>query len=171
MKGRKVPLIVCGGWQLLRFAVITLGVILYLNPALFAGSSLFIVWPAAPSLALSAAYFLAGSRDKRFGSLRGLLVIGKVLDIFPGLLLLLLQGAALYFDLAKPVFDRVRLIDELSGNTAPTELFFYYGLAVVVLVDLIFLLILLSYRSEPEKLEPAPGENLPEFEITQIEED
>lgn len=155
----------------MRFAVISLSIILYLNPTVSFGSSLLVVWPALASLALSAAYFFAGSDRDKFYSLRGFLIFGKVLDILPGLLLLMLQSVTLHFGLGDPLFDRVPIIEELIGEEIITELAFYYGLAIIVLLDLIFLLILLSYRTDPLPAEPAPGENLPDYEITQIEED
>ena len=171
MKRRKIPLIVSGAWQLVRFALISISGILFLNPTLLVGRSVLLVWPAAGSLTFFVLYLIAGLDYDRYSGLRRILLFGKVLDVVPGLFLLGLQGGALYFGIARPVFDDVQLIDRLTGYTVATELVFYYGLAAVVLLDLIFLLVLLSCRLEPEHQEIAAGENLPELEITEIEED
>ncbi|MBT3272298.1 MAG: hypothetical protein HN368_04020 [Spirochaetales bacterium] len=171
MKERKTALIFGAGWQLIRFVLVTLCAVLYLNPGLLAGASLLLLWPASASLVLCVVFFFAGSYSERFSSLRGILLFGKFLDVVPGLALLIVQGGALFLGIANPVFDVVKLIDEATGYALVTEVLFYYGLAFVVLLDLIFLLILLSYRTVKAVPEPEPGENLPEFDITQIEEE
>ena len=168
---RKTALIVGSGWQILRFGLVMLSAVLYVNPQFAVGTSLLLLMPASGSLLLCVAFLLAGLYKKRYVSLRGFLLLGKALEIVPGIALLVLQGGALFFNVASPVFDVVRFIDEATGYRAITEVLFYYGLACVVLVDLIFLLILLSYKTEKEESEPVVGENLPDFDITQIEEE
>ena len=175
MKERKVLLIISGFWQLVRFVLVVLSANVFLNPRLATGTTLLLVWPASASLVLGAAYFFAGVFNHRFIALRGFLIFGKMLDVIPGLLLLLFQAAALFWGVLTPLFDVVPLIDRLTGFQLIPERLFYYVLAVIVLFDLIFLLILLSYKTDAKDREPdrksAPGENLPEYEITRIEED
>ena len=175
MADRKTPIIVSGVWQIIRFVILVTSSILYLNPRVYTGISLLILLIASPSFVLSVLYFFAGSSESKFIALRGFLLFGKVAEIFPGLLLLVLQSGALYIGIAKAVFDEVLLVDRLSGYTIATEQIFHYGLAGIVLVDLIFLLVLLSYKTEPKDTESGrestPGENLPEYTITEIEEE
>lgn len=171
MKERKVPLIVASVWQLFRFSIIGMSFILYLNPNFYPGISVFLLWPAATSLLLCAGLLVSGLYHERFTSYRRLLILGKVLDAVPGIFLLILQGGALYFGITHPVFEDVQLIERLIQLRLRTEVGFYYLLAAVVLIDLIFLLILLSYRTEPEKRGPSQEENLPELIVTEIEEE
>jgi len=175
MMERKTPVMISGVWQFLRFIVLVTSAILFLNPRLNIGGSVLIVMLAAPSLLLAIVCLLGGTNRQRFFELRGVLVFGKLLEILPGFLLLLLQGGAMYFGIFRPVFDDVLVIDELLSYAAETEWIFYYLLAGVVLVDLIFLLVLLSYKKEPGDPEPArfsaSGENLPEYRTDEIEEE
>ncbi len=174
MVERKPPVIISGAWQFTRFAVLVVSAILFLNPRLTAGSSLLIVMLAAPSLLLGVACFVGGTNSRKFLVIRNIAVFGKLLEILPGLTLLVLQGGAMYFGITRPVFDEVLAIDQLVGYTVETERIFYYLLAGIVLVDLIFLLVLLSYKLEPDNSEPAgmssSGENLPEYTTDEIEE-
>ncbi len=173
MVERKAPVIISGFWQFIRFLILVLSSVLYLNPRLSAGISLLLVLLGAPSLVLAAGAILAGADREKFGVLRELLVFGKALEIIPAIVLLVLQGGAIFFGIAKPVFDEVRLVDVLAGYTVVTEHVFYYGLAAIVLIDLIFLLVLLSYKKEPEDSqqdpESIPDENLPDYEVTEID--
>ncbi|MBN1685425.1 MAG: hypothetical protein JW852_02165 [Spirochaetales bacterium] len=168
MMERKTPVIVSGFWQFVRFVVLVTSSILFFNPRLFAGVSLLLVVLAAPSLALGAGFLIAGMDSRKFSVLRALLVFGQALEILPGLLLLIVQGGAIFFGIAKPVFDEVLFVDKMSDYAIATEQVFYYALAGLVLVDLIFLLVLLSYGTEPDgpvtpvsDRKSAPGENLP----------
>ncbi len=175
MAERKAPVIVSGVWQCIRFVLLVVSAILYLNPRLMLGGSVFVVMIAAPSLMLAVACVISGINSQRFNSLRRIIVFGKLLEILPGFLLLLLQGGAMYFGFVGPVFDEVLVIDELFDYALQTEWIFYYLLAGIVLVDLIFLLVLLSYRKEPDDAQPAPvsdpGESLPEYKSSEIEEE
>lgn len=175
MAERKTPVIIAGVWQCVRFVALVVSAILYLNPRLAIGGSVFVAMVAAPSLILAVASIVSGMNSQRFNSLRRIIVLGKLLEILPGFLLLLLQGGAMYFGFVRPVFDEVLVIDELYDYAVETEWIFYYLLAGIVLVDLIFLLVLLSYRREPDNPQPAPvpdpGENLPEYKSNEIEEE
>ena len=175
MMERKTPVIVSGIWQIIRFIILVLGSILFLNPMAYVGTSLLVVLLSAPSLAFAVICFFAGLHPPRFASLRGFLFFGKAFEVIPGLLLLILQGGALYFGIARPVFDEVLFLNTISGYSIETALLFLYILAGVVLLDLIFLFVLLSYRAEPDSPVPhresIPGENLPVYTITEIEEE
>ena len=175
MMERKTPVIVSGIWQVIRFIILVLASILFLNPKAYVGISLLVVLLSAPTLALAVVCFFAGLYPSKFVSLRGFLLFGKAFEVVPGLLLLILQSGALYFGFARPVFDEVFFLDKISGYSIKTGVLFLYLLAGVVLLDLIFLLVLLSYRAEPEgpvpRRESTPGENLPEYTITEIEEE
>jgi hypothetical protein len=175
MMERKTPVIISGFWQIIRFIILVLSSILYLNPRAYAAISLLVVLLAAPSLVFAVFCFFAGADHRKFISLRGFLIFGKTFEVLPGLALLILQSGGFYFGIAKPVFDEVFLIDKISSYSLATEQLFLYGLAGIVLLDLIFLLVLLSYRTEPDSPEPSresiPGENLPEYTITEIEEE
>ena len=175
MVERKTPVIISGFWQIIRFIILVLSSILYLNPMAYAGMSLLVILLSAPSLVLAVFCFFAGLYHRKFINLRGFLIFGKTFEVLPGLLLLILQSGALYFGMAKPVFDQVFLLDKISGYSIVTAQLFLYGLAGIVLLDLIFLLVLLSYRAEPDSTEPSrestPDANLPEYTITEIEEE
>ena len=173
MKERKTPVIVFGIWQFIRFVILVSSSILFLNPRLFAGVSLLVISMAAPSLLLAVICFFCGWDSRKFAALRGFLVFGKALEIVPGLMLLLLQGGAMYFGIAKPVFDEILLVNELAERTVFTERLFYYGFAGIVLVDLIFLLVLLSYemRSDDTEIEKMSAPGLPEYRIETLEEE
>jgi len=171
MKERRVPLIVASVWQLIRFSIIGLCTILYFNPNFFPGRSILVLWPAAPSLLLGAGLLIAGLFQRRFYDYRRLLILGKILEAIPGIFLLILQGGALYLGITKPVFEDVHVVEKLVHSRLRTEMAFYYLLAGVVLIDLIFLLILLSYKTESERQVPSPEENLPELTVTEIEEE
>ena len=175
MMERKTPVIISGFWQIIRFIVLVLSSILYLNPKAYSGVSLLVVLLAAPSLVLAVFCFFAGLYRSKFAALRGFLIFGKTFEVLPGLLLLILQSGALYFGMARVVFDEVFILDTISGYSMATEQLFLYGLAGIVLLDLIFLLVLLSYKTEPDSPAPGrettPGENLPEYTITDIEEE
>ena len=175
MMERKTPVILSGFWQFIRFVIFVTSSVLFLNPRLFVGVSLLVVALSAPSLALGAGFFVGGTDSRKFAALRGFLVFGKALEIIPGILLLAVQGGAIFLGIARPVFDEVLLIDRLSNYNVVTEQVFYYALAGMVLVDLIFLLVLLSYKTEPggpvSGGESEPGESLPEYRVTEIEEE
>ena len=169
MVERKTPVIISGFWQLIRFMILVSSSTLYLNPQAYAGVALLVVLLAAPSLVLAVFCFFAGLYHPRFTALRGFLIFGKTFEVLPGVILLIFQSGALYFGMGRPLFERI------SGYSLPAGQIFLYGLAGIVLLDLIFLLVLLSYRPEPDSPEPSrestPGENLPEYEITEIEEE
>ena len=171
MKERKAPLIVASAWQLIRFSIIGICAILYLNPALSPSVSVFVLWPASTSLLLAAGFLIAGLYHERFCSYRRFLILGKLLEAVSGIFLLILQGGALYFGITKPVFEDVHAIEQLIQLRLGTEIGFYYLLAAVVLIDLIFLLVLLSYKLESERQVPSQEMNLPELTVTEIEEE
>ncbi|MAG13509.1 MAG: hypothetical protein CMN78_02815 [Spirochaetales bacterium] len=171
MKERKAPLIVAATWQLIRFSIIGLCANLYFNPDLYAGRSVLVLWPAAPSLLLAAGLLIAGLIHRRFVAYRRLLILGKLLEAIPGLFLLVLQGGALHLGITRPVFEDVHFVEGLMQSRLRTEVAFYYLLAGVVLIDLIFLLILLSYKTESERQVPSLEENLPELTVIEIEEE
>ncbi len=175
MVKRKTPLIISGFWQIIRFIVLVVCSTLYLNPMAYAGVSLLVVLLAAPSLVLAMFCFFAGFYHSKFTALRGFLIFGKTFEVLPSLFILILQSGALYFGIGRPVFDKFVLLDKIAGHAIETGYMFLYGIAGIVLLDLIFLLILLSYGTEPDSPDPrrgsTPGENLPEYTITEIEEE
>ncbi len=131
-------------WQVLRFIVLAALVLMIVYPRLDPGFVLFLIWPMVAELALASAFFFLARRSDRYASYRNLLLLAKVLDVVPGVMLLAYQVIALYVGIGVPLFTIVPVLDFLTPELS--AVIFYYSLVCIVLFDLIFLFVLISWR-------------------------
>lgn len=169
MKSSKSVLVAGAVWQIIRFSAIGIIVIVYLNPVFSPGKSLLLLWLASSQLGLSAAFFFLAVDPARYIQYRSFALFAKTLDIVPGLTLLCLQAAGLFFRLGTPLFTLVPLIDQVTEGRLDTSVLFYYVLIVIIVIDLIFLMFLISFKYQQQDKTKAVHENLPEIEETHIE--
>lgn len=131
-------------WQLLRFFLLAVLLLMIVYPRLDPGFVLFLIWPIVAQLALASAFFFLARRSDRYASYRNLLLLAKILDVVPGVVLLVYQVVALYIGLSVPLFTMAPVLDFLSPEES--AVIFYYSLVCIVLFDLIFLFVLISWR-------------------------
>ena len=148
MTERKNRLIIAAIWQLVRFIIVGIGAVFFFNPSLVPGFSVFLLWSGSGSLVLVAGFFIAGIQSHHFASLRSFLLLGKILEIVPGIILMIVQARSLIWGLGTPLFKSVAIIDTISNYQLNTTVLFYYIIGVLILIDLIFLLLLLSCKLE-----------------------
>jgi len=154
-------------WQILRFAVLATFVLVVMFPEICPGFNLILIWPATAELSLAAAFFFLARNASRYGAFRNLLILGKVLDVVPGLLLLAYQTGASYLKLGPPLVTIAPALDLLTGTSGRSAMLFYYLLVLVVLLDLIFLFVLVSLRVPVKK---KTADTLPELSAIDLED-
>lgn len=158
-------------WQLIRFSMIGLMIISYLNPEFFSEKSLLILWSASSQLTLAAAFFFIAVDPARYLPYRNIILFGKIFDILPGIGLLALQAAAVFFQRGTPLFVSVSAIERITMRQIDTAVVFYYVLIGIIVIDFVFMMFLISYKYELPDSPQAVHDNLPEIEETQIEDE
>lgn len=169
MKIRSALLYTCSVWQVVRFTLLILFVLIAFFPEVRPKFMLLFVWPAVAQFPIAAGFFFLARNEKKYRSYRHLLLLAKGLDAVPGILFLGMQMGALYLGMGSPMFLVAPLIDMFTSGTVGSALVFHYTLAFVVLLDLIFLLVLISLRLEPE--ESPTSSVLPEYSEVLLEDE
>lgn len=146
MKGSRALLVMSACWQILRFVLIGLIAVAYVNPGFTAGKSILILWPASAELLLAACLIFLAIDQRRYAVFRNLAILGKVLDIVPGVVLFAYQLIGVFTHRAFAFFTFVPLVQRFAGRGANVTVVFTYLVALVVILDLIVLLVLLSGR-------------------------
>lgn len=141
-------------WELVRFVLIFLTLV---GPAEGERISLVrILWFGSSQLALAIAFVMMGWNPGRFGQLSRLLAAAKIVTLVPGIALIVI------------------LIPEL-GMVASTGGSFASHMSliapfVVLVVDIIILVILLTYRREGTPTGPVGDDRLPDYHETDVED-
>lgn len=163
-------------WQVLRFFLLAVLVLMIVYPRLDPGFVLFLIWPIVAELALASAFFFLARRGDLYASYRNLLLLAKVLDVVPGVILLAYQVIGLYFGIGQPLFTIIPVFDFLTPELSAVV--FYYSLVCIVLFDLIFLFVLISLRPagitsavDASMAEVAPASPLPELSEIELEDE
>jgi hypothetical protein len=146
-------------WEIMRFFLLALLFAAVLREAVGAGSWVFpwLVAIGSGSLLISAAAGMIALFPDRYGQLMAFLRLGKVLSAF-SLFLLLVSGA-------------LRVTAGIGIGLAGIEIPQGVILLCILVLDLLFLAALLSWRQEqaPPDLPAAPGGNdLPEYSETEV---
>jgi hypothetical protein len=141
-------------WELIRFVLIFLTLA---GQAAGSGVSLIrILWFGSSQLALAMAFVMIGSNSRRFGHLCRLLAASKIVTLVPGIALIVI------------LIPELSLIAPSGGNfVSSLQLIAPF---VVLLIDIIILVILLTYRGEDAPAEPAYDDRLPDYHETEVED-
>ncbi len=156
------------GWQIVRFLALTTLLILIIFPESGPAIILLTVWPAVSQLVLAAAFLFLALDSVRYGAYRNLLLLGKTIDAVVGVFLLLYQTVALFLGGIRPLFAVLGDLEFPAGAALQPAALLYYSLAAVVLLDLLFLLLLISLSPTPE---PISSGSLPEMSEVRLEEE
>ena len=149
-------------WEVARFFLLFL--ILVSEQKQVSGSfteNLMILWFGAAQLAMSAGFILAGLYPEKYGNYAKLLALGKFLGLLPGIGIFIIQAFVLPFVQIRNVFSNFSFL-LLPG--------------LILLIDLIFFLFLLSFKTYEKKKINKSAHNdeekiFPEYDETRIEED
>jgi hypothetical protein len=171
--GRLMAGLLYGGavWQIARFMVTVLLVSLAVYPRLDPRYVLLFVWPSTIQLAAAAGFYFLARRTDLYSAYRRLLVLAKLLDVVPGLMLLSYQVTAVFFGIGRALHVVVPALDSVTGSESASALIFHYSLFALVFLDLIFLLVLLSFRLPQETAGAASNADLPELTETTLEDE
>lgn len=172
MKTKSAALYAGCAWQVVRFALLAAIIVLALFPETEPRRMLLFLWPAVGQLPIAAGFFFLARDPSQYAPYRRLLVLGKFLDIVPGLALLVYQATSLFAGVGTPFF----VVPEAAGYSPEiitrTALMFHFGLLAVTFVDLIFLLLLLSFREHPEiTTDEQESAYLPEVQAVELEDE
>ena len=171
MKPRSAILYAGSLWQIVRFACLTLFMLLVIYPESAPAFVALIIWPTISQLPLSIAFFLLALRLEKYREFRRLLILAKILDTVPGMFIILYQARSVFFGLGEPLVSIAPALDLITGGPSQSAVIFYYALVGVVLFDLLFLFVLISLRLAPEDDAPEITSNLPEMSEIQLEDE
>jgi hypothetical protein len=162
MQARRILLVAGSLWEIVRFFLVVTLVALLLQEAGASGAWVYpwLLVAASGNLLVAVGGIMLALFPGRYAALLGLLRLGKVIALFSFLLLVIsgALGAAIG-----------RALVSLGGIVV-TQGMALFG---VFLLDLLFLVLLFSWRGETggEKLPPAePGAVLPEYDETEVKD-
>ncbi len=164
---RRFVLFAASGWEASRFVVVMFILAGIFNREVLVERSLLLFWALSPSLVMCFGLLLGAFFPDRFFSSRApgfplFLAVGKVLQLFPALLLLGYRLVGYRLSILPSTIDP----DGVSVVFSPVVRI----LAVIVLLDLlVFLFLLFTSRSELPSPVEKTGTNL--FTVTTVEED
>jgi len=141
-------------WEILRFAVLLL--VLTSKAPAFPGLPLHLLWFGASQLALVAALVFMAITPQRYPGFIQLLRIGVFLSIPPGLAVFLSGTSA---------------ASSVTGIPALLLYLQVFAPAAVVLLDLLFLVFLLSYTPQAQGPDSGSAQDLPDYRSTTVEEE
>ena len=171
MEARRPGLYIGAAWQIVRFAVLGLVTVVGTLPSPVIAKTTLLLWLAPTQLSMSAAFFMLGRAPERYHAYKSLLLLGKALDLVPGLAILSFQAAAVFFGVGMPLFQFLAIQERIGLGGINLALSFYLFVVLVVLLDLLFLFLLLSLSTEREAPDPPTFHHLPDLQETQIKEE
>ncbi len=135
-----------GFWEIARFAFLALSVstqwMFYFEPF-----TLFIfLWFGSGQLIIAAGFFLIPFYPKRAFLVRRLCILAKAVSSVPGILI-------------------------VSGFDWNHKFLWSIPPIIILIIDFLFILFLVSYRSLPQDYDTNKGEDLPEISETIVEEE
>ena len=146
-------------WELARFVAIFLSIVSQLGDTRV--SLVRILWFGSSQLALALGFLMLGANPGRYANLCRLLAAAKIATLVPGvaLVIILLPGIRLAM-YAGPEFAAILAL------SVPL---------LVLVIDIIFLVILLTYRMEDTPRSSAPDlssrdDRLPDYHETDVED-
>ena len=131
-------------WEILRFALISLIIIYYINPGLDLTVTLLVLWAATAQLLFPAGMVLFTFLPERYGNLGRFFALGKALSILMVLAILVQQSGfgRIVAALVSVLLDGRVSADLSSPKLLPSgALFLAGGVAFVDTVILVYLLV------------------------------
>lgn len=183
MKIKKALLFVGSVWEALRFVLLFSLLLSFAGDFLSSSRILMYMWLAGIQLIMVAGFVFMAIYGEKYRQYAKLMALGKVLNIFPAVLVLVFETGLLRR--SAELFSNILLVSS-ENSVAPIEagrsgfqgLFFL--VAVIALLDLLFLIFLLSYGSsgsesknheEQEDQEDQGDDSLPDMEEVTVEEE
>lgn len=133
-------------WQLVRFVLLSLLLLSDLGPVRSVREWLMHLWLPSSQLVLVGVFVMLAVEPREYRSYRHIAVLGKVLDLFPGLVVLVYQAREVFFGGQRVVLDLSMLFGGGAGAAVQSPVVFYFAAAGVVMLDLITLLIVVSFN-------------------------
>ena len=171
MQIRKILLFSAAFWQILRFFGLALVSIISLNPDYVVITSVIILWPLTQQILLATGFLMYAIYPVKYVSFRKLLLLGKTLDIFPGLLLLFLLTLRKMSNVVPALIDFEGYFEEFVINESSAVLPNNYLIVIILLIDFIYLFILLSLKQMQTMISEENSQNLPVMQETRLEEE
>ncbi len=183
MKIKKALLFVGSVWEALRFVLLFSLLLSFAGDFLSSSRILMYMWLAGIQLIMVAGFVFMAIYGEKYRQYAKLMALGKVLNIFPAVLVLVFETGLLRR--SAELFSNILLVSS-ENSVAPIEagrsgfqgLFFL--VAVIALLDLLFLIFLLSYASygsygseskKQEEQEEEGDDSLPDMEEVTVEEE
>jgi hypothetical protein len=179
MKKRKLVFLSGAVWEIVRFALLYLLLLILMNPSFNIIGSILLVWFGTLHFLMAGLFFFLWIDQKKYSVLLPFASLGKGLNIVPAVLMFIM-GTGL-FQIGIEFFSGVRggdLENATQAGLSEGSMGFLLLLSGIILFfDLIFFFILLSYtlnksaKSESRFDEQPGDEHLPKWNDIQVEEE
>jgi hypothetical protein len=174
MGKRKIIFLTGAIWEIIRFALLYLLLLVLMNPSFNIIGSILLVWFGTLHFLMACCFFFLWFNQQQYSSLLPFMTLGKGLNILPALFLFIM-GTGL-FQIGIEFFRGTRDFgQEYAPQAAFSEgsmgfLLLFSG--IILFFDLIFFFIVLSYTlNKPEEPEIQTLEHLPEWTDIHVEEE
>jgi len=168
MGKRKIVFLTGAVWEVIRFALLYLLLLILMNPSFNIIGSILLVWFGALHFLMACCFFFLWIDQDRYSTLLPFITLGKGLHILPALLLFIM-GTGLF---------QTGIV--VGQGSSPQAAFLEGSMGFIILLlsgiillfDLIFFFIVLSYTlNKPEENVHQIKEHLPEWKDIHVEED
>jgi hypothetical protein len=174
MGKRKIVFLTGAVWEIIRFTLLYIILLVLMNPSFNIIGSILLVWFGTLHFLMACCFFFLWFDREKYSILLPFVTLGKGLNILPAIFLFVM-GTGL-FQIGIKFFSAVKEFgQEYSPQAAVAEGSMGFLLlisGIILFFDLIFFFIVLSYTlNKPEKTEDQSEEHLPEWKDIHIEED